>query len=46
MVQSYDKLGLKPLRDDAARVLEKNFPNSIYLSDASGGRKKSWWRFW
>ena len=46
MVQSYDKLGLKPLRDDAERVLQKNFPNSVYLSDASGGRKKSWWRFW
>ncbi len=46
MMQSYDKLGLVPLRDDAQRVLMKNFPNSVYLSDASGGRKKSWWRFW
>jgi len=46
MMRSYDKLGLKPLRDDAERVLQKNFPNSIYLSDATGGRKKSWWRFW
>jgi outer membrane protein assembly factor BamD len=27
MVQSYDRLGLGSLRDDAARVLEKNFPD-------------------
>ena len=46
MVRSYDKLGLIPLRDDAERVLQKNFPNSVFLSDATGGRKKSWWRFW
>ena len=46
LVKSYDAMGIKDLRDDALRVLQKNFPNSIYLSDASGGRKKSWWRFW
>jgi outer membrane protein assembly factor BamD len=34
MVQSYDKLGLVPLRDDAARVLRKNFPNSTFLASA------------
>jgi outer membrane protein assembly factor BamD len=28
MVQSYDKLGLGILRDDAARVLRQNFPDS------------------
>jgi outer membrane protein assembly factor BamD len=28
MVQSYDKLGLDALRDDAARVMRQNFPNS------------------
>jgi outer membrane protein assembly factor BamD len=30
MVQSYDKLQLPLLRDDAARVLKLNFPNSAY----------------
>lgn len=45
MVQSYDKLGLQPLRDDARRVLMKNFPNSVYLAQSYGGRKKSWWQF-
>lgn len=46
MVQSYDKLGLAPLRDDAMRVLQKNFPNSSFIAEGFGGRKGSWWRFW
>ena len=37
---SYDKLGMTDLRDDTKRVLDDNFPDSIYLSrglqDASG----------
>jgi outer membrane protein assembly factor BamD len=45
MVQSYDKLQLTGLRDDAERVLRKNFPNSAFLGGglASG---KPWWKFW
>lgn len=45
MVQSYDRLGLTDLRNDADRVFRKNYPNSIYLK---GGPKKDlpWWRFW
>jgi outer membrane protein assembly factor BamD len=45
MGESYDKLGLTELRDDARRVLDKNFPNSAY---ASGGanRKKPWYQLW
>ena len=44
MVQSYDALGLPDLRDDAAKVLKKNFPNGAY---ASGARDTtSWWKFW
>ena len=31
MVRAYDKLGLTDLRDDAARVMQKNFPESRYL---------------
>jgi outer membrane protein assembly factor BamD len=31
MVISYDKLGLNELRDDAARVLERTFPESRFL---------------
>jgi len=45
MVRAYDALGMKELRDDAQRVLNKNFPNSVYLT---GGPKKdtSWWQIW
>lgn len=45
MSESYDKLGLTQLRDDARRVLEKNYPASAYLGgDARSG--KPWWKFW
>jgi outer membrane protein assembly factor BamD len=32
MVRAYDKLGMEQLRDDAARVLRTNFPNSAFLA--------------
>ena len=31
------------LRDDAQRVLDKNFPNSAF---AEANKKKAWWKFW
>jgi outer membrane protein assembly factor BamD len=43
MVIAYDRLGLKQLRDDAQRVLDKNFPNSTF---ADITKKKVWWRLW
>ena len=43
MVLSYDKLGLTQLRDDAQRVLNKNFPDSTF-SDTKP--KSAWWKFW
>jgi outer membrane protein assembly factor BamD len=45
LVNAYDALGMNDLRDDAERVLNKNFPNSVYLK---GGRKSkaSWWQIW
>lgn len=43
MVSSYDKLNLPELRDDARRVLQKNFPQSTYLTGDTGSR---WWKFW
>ena len=43
MVAAYDKLKLNELRDDAKRVLEKNFPKSAYLT---GGTSRSWWKIW
>jgi outer membrane protein assembly factor BamD len=36
MIKAYDKLGLKDLRDDAEKVLRKNFPASTHLPKARG----------
>lgn len=46
VVRSYDALGLPTLRDDAQRVLEKNYPNSQYLSNGFKGKDVRWWQFW
>jgi len=47
MVKSYDALGMKDLRDDAERVMRKNFPNSEYYSkDKTYGRNVPWWQLW
>jgi outer membrane protein assembly factor BamD len=46
MAQSYDKLGLAQLRDDADRVLKQNFPNSAFLSHGLRAKQRAWWQFW
>jgi outer membrane protein assembly factor BamD len=43
MVSAYDRLNMNDLRDDAKRVLEKNFPKSVYLT---GDTSRRWWKFW
>ena len=42
MVSAYDRLNLNDLRDDAKRVLKKNFPKSPYLTVTT---TSSWWKF-
>lgn len=46
MVQSYERLGLKPLRDDAERVLRQNFPESGYLISGFKSAERPWWKVW
>ncbi len=46
MARSYDKLGLKDLRDDTLRVLKLNYPHSAWLDEGGPGKKKAWWKFW
>jgi outer membrane protein assembly factor BamD len=46
MMQSYDKLELTSLRDDAERVLRKNFPESAFLNQGKAISARPWWRFW
>ena len=46
MVTAYDKLGKTTLRDDTRRVLETNFPNSVYLKKPWQPRDVPWYQFW
>jgi len=45
MIQAYEKLGVKDLRDDAERVMRRNFPDSPYFKGPVK-RDVSWWRIW
>jgi outer membrane protein assembly factor BamD len=46
LAQSYDKLGLAQLRDDADRVLKQNFPDSRFVKEGLRRRDTPWWQFW
>ncbi len=43
MVKSYDAMGIKELKADAQRVLDKNFPDTPKPETKKTG---SWWKFW
>ena len=45
MVKAYDALGMQDLRNDAERVMLKNFPDSKYLK-GNVGRDAPWWQIW
>jgi outer membrane protein assembly factor BamD len=45
MVKAYDAMGMSDLRDDADRVMHKNFPDSAYIKGTAGG-KDPWWMLW
>ncbi len=46
ILKSYEAPGLKDLRDDAQRVLEKNYPKSAFLGKSDKPSSGSWWKFW
>lgn len=45
MVKAYDMLGMNDLRDDAERVMRKNFPQSEYYARGLN-RVEPWWKLW
>lgn len=45
MVKAYDAMGLNDLRDDAERVMRKNFPASEYYARGLN-RTEPWWKLW
>ena len=46
IVRSYDALGMTQLRDDAQRVLEKNYPQSTFLTKGFKASSDPWWKIW
>ena len=46
MASSYNQLGLTQLRDDAERVLKKNYPNTRFIHDGVRVPERAWWQFW
>jgi outer membrane protein assembly factor BamD len=46
MVRSYDALGMTQLRDDARRVMEKNYPRSEFIGGGFKSTQNPWWKFW
>ncbi len=45
MVESYDRMGMPELRDDARKVLAKNYPDDR-MARQGQNRNESWWKFW
>ena len=46
IVESYDALGMTQLRDDAKRVLVKNYPQTEYMTRGFKASSDPWWKVW
>ncbi len=46
LYKSYEALGMEQLRDDAKRVLEKNYPESDYVLKGGKPNTDPWWKVW
>jgi outer membrane protein assembly factor BamD len=46
LMRSYDALNMTQLRDDTRRVLEKNYPQSAYLTGRAQAKQGPWWKLW
>ncbi len=46
MVEAYDRMGLKQLRDDTKKVLAKNYPGDRLVAQGRNRVKEPWWKFW
>jgi outer membrane protein assembly factor BamD len=46
LYKSYDALGMDQLRDDAKRILEKNYPQSEFLTKGERTNSDPWWKMW
>jgi outer membrane protein assembly factor BamD len=46
MMKSYEALDMPELRDDAQRVLQKNYPDSKFLTRGFKPSSDPWWKVW
>ena len=46
LYKSYDALGMTELRDDMRRILEKSYPQSLYMSKGFRSAENPWYKFW
>ena len=46
LYKSYDALGMTELRDDMRRILEKSYPQSLYMSKGFRTAENPWYKFW
>lgn len=46
LYKSYEAMGMQQLRDDTKRVLEKNFPQSEFLTKGGRTIENPWWKVW
>jgi len=46
MIEAYDKMNMKELRDDAKRVLAKNYPGDPLAAANRNAIGRTWWKPW
>jgi outer membrane protein assembly factor BamD len=46
LVEAYDRMGMPELRDDAKKVLARNFPDDPLGREGRNRAANPWWRFW
>lgn len=46
MASAYNELGMIDLRKDTEKVIQKNFPESAYLTATGSLVEKPWWKIW
>jgi outer membrane protein assembly factor BamD len=45
MIEAYDRMGMKNLRDDTKKVLAMNYPEDPLILEGKN-RNRPWWKFW
>jgi outer membrane protein assembly factor BamD len=46
LIQSYDKLGMTDLANDARRVMARSFPKGKYADNKEPVAERPWWKLW